>query len=66
MHAIHDCDTVLAPWGCLAVPSLCVRLLMNHDLGLFELSRCAKLVHVSDEFEQALALWVVLLYRVCA
>ena len=39
---------------------------MNHNLGLFELSCCAKLVHVSDAFERALALWVVLLYRVCA
>ena len=39
---------------------------MNHNLGLFELSCCAKLVRVSDAFERALALWVVLLYRVCA
>ncbi len=51
MPAMDSCDLFLAPWGCLAVPDLCLRMLMNHNLGLFQLSCCAELVHVSDKLE---------------
>ena len=64
MPAMDSCDLFLAPWGCLAVPDLCLRMLMNHNLGLFQLSCGAELVQVSGKPEEVLARWVVLVRHV--
>ena len=49
---MDNCNLFLAPQGCLAVPVLRMRLLMNHNLGLFQLSCCANFVHVSDNLSE--------------